>query len=186
MGPNFMFSVPKRVRLAGSAAVTNKLVSFFCAPSALSRTSCFNSIHCLSPFAFFVARSICNDTRLLWGCKEILSSYFFSSFLYHFVIFQSLFNFIRRSGRKEILPVDNLSVSPVALFLPFVTILPPIGKSYSSETYKIDLQARKVRPKEGRKIAQVQVSEQRHKSSVNLSGESWMSSVDNLDVLGKK
>ena len=38
-------------------------------------------------------------------------------------------------------------------------ILPPIGKSYSSETYKIDLHARKVRPKEGRKIAQVQVSE---------------------------
>ena len=62
------------------------------------------------------------------------------------------------------LPVDNLSVPPVALFLPFVTILPPIGKSYSSETYKIDLHARKVRPKEGRKkegrkIAQVKVSE---------------------------
>ena len=34
-------------------------------------------------------------------------------------------------------------------------ILSPIGKSYSSETYKIDLHARKVRPKEGRKIAQV-------------------------------
>ena len=103
-------------------------MSFFCAPSALSRTSCFNSIHCLSPFAFFVARSICSDTRLLWSCKEILSGYFFSSFLYHFVIFQSLFNFIRKSGRKAILPVDNLSVSPVALFLPFVTILPPIGR----------------------------------------------------------
>ena len=165
MGPNFMFSVPKRVRLAGSAAVTNKLVSFFCAPSALSRTSCFNSIHCLSPFAFFVARSICSDTRLLWSCKEILSGYFFSSFLYHFVIFQSLFNFIRKSGRKD-----------------------RIGKSYSSETYKIDLHARKVRPKEGWKTAHVWVSEQRHKSSVNLSGESRksLSIVDNLDVLGKK
>ena len=140
------------------------------------------------PFCLFVARSICSDTRLLSSCKEILSGYFFPSFLYYFVIFQSLFNFIRKSGRKEILPVDNLSVSPVALFLPFVTILPPIGKSYSSETYKIDLQARKVRPKEGRKIAQVQVSEQRHKSSVNLSGESRksLSIVDNLDVLGKK
>ena len=121
----------KGVRLGCSAAVTNKLVSFFCAPSALSRTSCFNSIHCPSPFAFFVARSICNDTRLLWSCKEILSGYFFSSFLYYFVIFQSLFNFIRKSGRKEILPVDNLSVSPVALFLPFVTILPPIGRKPS-------------------------------------------------------
>ena len=41
--------------------------------------------------------------------------------------------------------------------------------------------------KEGRKIAQVKVSEQRHKSSVNLSGESRMSlsGVVNLDVLEK-